>query len=51
MADCCLVPQLFAARRFGMDLSPFPTLRAIEEACLALPAFQSAHPERQPDSE
>jgi maleylpyruvate isomerase len=51
MADCCLVPQLFAARRFGMDLAPYPTLCAIEAACQALPAFQLAHPARQPDAE
>jgi maleylpyruvate isomerase len=51
MADCCLVPQLFAARRFGMDLAPFPTLLAIDAACQQLPAFQLAHPARQPDSE
>lgn len=51
MADCCLVPQLFAARRFGMDLAPFPTLQAIDAACQQLPAFRLAHPGRQPDSE
>jgi maleylpyruvate isomerase len=51
MADCCLVPQLFAARRFGMDLTPFQTLLAIDAACQELPAFQLAHPARQPDSE
>ncbi|CAN7602907.1 maleylacetoacetate isomerase [Duganella sp. LjRoot269] len=51
MADCCLVPQLFAARRFGMDLTPFPTLLAIDAACQELPAFQLAQPARQPDSE
>jgi maleylpyruvate isomerase len=51
MADCCLVPQLFAAGRFGLDLAPFPTLRAIDAACQELPAFQRAHPARQPDSE
>jgi maleylpyruvate isomerase len=51
MADCCLVPQLFAASRFGLDLAPFPTLRAIDAACQELPAFQLAHPSRQPDSE
>ncbi|WP_156885593.1 maleylacetoacetate isomerase [Massilia niastensis] len=51
MADCCLVPQLFAARRFGMDVSAFPALLAIEAACQELPAFQQAHPARQPDSE
>ena len=51
MADCCLVPQLFAARRFGMEMAPFPALLAIEAACLELPAFEQAHPGRQPDSE
>jgi maleylpyruvate isomerase len=51
IADCCLVPQLFNARRFGMDLAPFPTLQAIDAACQELPAFQAAHPARQPDSE
>jgi maleylpyruvate isomerase len=51
MADCCLVPQLFNARRFGLDLAPFPTLLAIDAACQDLPAFQLAHPARQPDSE
>ena len=51
MADCCLIPQLFAARRFGMDLAPFPTLLAIESACLELPAFHAAHPGQLPDSE
>ena len=51
MADCCLVPQLFAARRFGMDMAAFPVLLAIEAACLALPAFEQAHPGCQPDSE
>lgn len=51
MADCCLVPQLFAAGRFGLDLSPYPTLLAIDAACQDMPAFQLAHPARQPDSE
>lgn len=50
LADCCLVPQLFNARRFGVDLSPYPTIRRIEAACLALPAFQAAKPENQPDA-
>jgi len=51
MADCCLVPQLFAARRFGLDLSPYPTLLAVDAACQQLTAFQQAHPGNQPDSE
>ena len=50
IADCCLVPQLYNARRFALDLSPYPTLVRIEEDCLALPAFDAARPENQPDA-
>jgi maleylpyruvate isomerase len=50
MADACLVPQLYAARRFGVDLAELPTLARIEQACMALPAFQAAHADRQPDA-
>jgi maleylpyruvate isomerase len=50
-ADCCLVPQLYSARRFKIDLTPFNTLTRVEAACEALPAFQAAHPDRQPDAE
>lgn len=50
LADCCLVPQMYNARRFGVDLTPFPTLRKIEAECLALPEFDAARPERQPDA-
>jgi maleylacetoacetate isomerase len=49
-ADVCLVPQLYNARRFGCDLARYPTLVAIERACLALPAFARALPEAQPDA-
>jgi maleylacetoacetate isomerase len=51
LADCCLVPQLYNARRFKLDLAPYPTLVRIEQACLALPAFAAAVPEAQPDAE
>jgi len=51
MADICLVPQLANARRVDLDLSPYPTLLAIETACNALPAFAAAAPARQPDAE
>ena len=51
LADCCLVPQLFNARRFGCNLAGYPTLLAIEECCSALEAFQRAAPARQPDAE
>ncbi|HEX2241677.1 MAG TPA: maleylacetoacetate isomerase [Gammaproteobacteria bacterium] len=51
MADLCLVPQLTNARRFGVDLSAYPKLLAIEAACMSLPAFANAAPENQPDAE
>jgi len=51
MADLCLVPQLANARRFGVDLSAYPKLLAIEAACISLPAFADAAPENQPDAE
>jgi maleylpyruvate isomerase len=50
LADCYLVPQLYNARRFGVEVSPFPTLLRVEEACAALAPFQAAHPDRQPDA-
>lgn len=50
VADLCLVPQLYAARRFNADLTQFPRLLQIEEHCLQLPAFQAAHPDRQIDA-
>ena len=49
IADCCLVPQLYNARRFDCDLAPYPTLTAIADRCEALPAFEAARPENQPD--
>ncbi len=51
MADLCLVPQLFNARRFGTPLEGFPRLLAAERACMALPAFADTVPEKQPDAE
>jgi len=50
VADCCLIPQLHAARRFGLDVSNLDLLLGIEARCLALPAFQNAAPENQPDA-
>ncbi len=49
LADLCLVPQIGSARRFEVDLSPYPKLVAIDAHCADLPAFVSARPERQPD--
>ncbi len=50
LADCCLIPQIYNARRFAIDLRQFPTIARIEQACLALPAFDAARPEVQPDA-
>jgi maleylacetoacetate isomerase len=50
LADLCLVPQLFNARRFEVDLSPYPRLIAIEAAMNAIPAVLTAHPSRQADA-
>jgi maleylpyruvate isomerase len=50
IADCCLVPQLYSARRFGASLAGLDRLLAIEAACEALPGFAAAHPDRQPDA-
>ena len=51
LADCYLIPQLYSARRFNLDLTPWPTLLAVEEKALAHPAFAAAHPDRQPDAD
>jgi len=51
MADCCLVPQVFNARRFNCPLDALPTIRRIVDACEQLPAFQNAAPARQSDAE
>jgi maleylpyruvate isomerase len=51
LADCMLVPQVFNAQRFDIDLAPYPNVARINANCVALPAFQHAHPSRQPDAE
>jgi maleylacetoacetate isomerase/maleylpyruvate isomerase len=51
MADCCLVPQIFNAKRYNSDLAPYPkTMRAFEN-CMKLEAFDRAQPSNQPDAE
>ena len=50
-ADLCIVPQLYFARRFAIDLARYPTLVAIDEACAKLPAFEAAHAKNMPDAE
>lgn len=50
LADCVLVPQLYNARRFDMDVAEFPRIAAIAAACATHPAFIAAHPDSQPDA-
>lgn len=50
LADLCLVPQVYNARRYSCDLMPFSTIVRIDAACLKLPAFAESRPERQPDA-
>ena len=50
MADCCLVPQVYAARRFGVDLAPFPRIVRAEAAAMELPFVLAAKPEAQADA-
>ena len=50
MADCCLVPQVYNAQRFNCDLGAYPTVMAIHEALMTLPAVQAAQPSAQPDA-
>jgi maleylpyruvate isomerase len=51
LADVCIVPQAFNARRFGVDLSPYPRIREIDATAAKLEAFAAAEPGRQPDAE
>jgi maleylacetoacetate isomerase/maleylpyruvate isomerase len=51
MADCCLVPQIFNAKRYNSDLSPFPITMRVFEECMKLEAFDRAQPSKQPDAE
>jgi maleylacetoacetate isomerase len=51
LADICLVPQVFNARRFKVPLEPYPKIVAVEQACVKLAAFDKARPENQPDAE
>jgi len=50
MADLCLVPQVYNANRFNIDMTPYPLINAIVERCNQLPAFIKALPENQPDA-
>lgn len=50
LADICLVPQVYNARRFDVDLGPYPSIATVDAACLELDAFRDAAPEAQPDA-
>lgn len=51
MADACLFAQVLSNRRFGVDMTPYPSLRRIHAACAEIDAFARAAPENQPDAE
>ncbi|SDZ85001.1 maleylacetoacetate isomerase [Microbulbifer marinus] len=48
--ECCLIPQIYSAERFGMDIAEYPAIHRIMLACNEIPAFVDARPENQPDS-
>lgn len=50
LADLCLVAQSYNARRWGVDLAPYPKIRRVEAACLALPEIAAAHPDQHSDA-
>jgi len=50
LADCYLIPQVYSARRFNLDLTPWSRLQEIDDRASAHPAFAAAHPDRQPDA-
>jgi maleylpyruvate isomerase len=50
LADCYVIPQLYSARRFGVDLAPYPRRRAVDELAHTLKPFGDAHPDQQPDA-
>ena len=51
LADCCLVPQIFNAKRYECDLAPYPSTMRVFDACMQLEAFDRAQPAKQPDAE
>lgn len=50
IADCCIVPQVYSANRFQMDMASWPAIAGIAERTAMHPAFAAAHPSRQPDA-
>jgi maleylacetoacetate isomerase len=51
LADCCLVPQIFNAKRYDCELAPYPKTMRVFDACMQLEAFDRAQPAKQPDAE
>ncbi|MEM6938753.1 MAG: maleylacetoacetate isomerase [Pseudomonadota bacterium] len=51
LADLCITGQCCNARRWGLDMTPFPKIRRIDAACRAVPEIHAAHPEQQPDAQ
>lgn len=49
MADICLIPQVYNANRFGVDMKQFPKINSIVEHCSSLQYFKDSHPDQQPD--
>lgn len=50
LADCCLIPQVYSAERYKVDLTPYPAIRAVAARAGEHPAFVAAHPDNQPDA-
>jgi maleylacetoacetate isomerase/maleylpyruvate isomerase len=50
IADCLLIPQVYNAQRFGVDLGPWPEITRVFDAAAQHPAFAAAHPNQQPDA-
>lgn len=50
IADCCLIPQVYSAHRFGVDLAPYPAISGVAARAETHPAFIAAHPNQQPDA-
>jgi maleylacetoacetate isomerase len=50
LADCCLIPQVYSARRYEVDLASYPAITAVADRAAEHPAFAAAHPDRQPDA-
>ncbi len=50
LADLCITAQVYNAERWGLDLAPYPKIKRVTAACLALPEIAAAHPDNQPDA-